>query len=185
MHWPLQFDIRQGSSSELRLNYIWAVGSLCTLWTASHNNAAWVKWPTERISWSLVVSRLVPKQHCVHLDSLKTPGVVSHWALECFKNVGRKPVLLLLPRWSATICTIALHNLFYCTRSKPLSVFHTIADSVNVFILFISLSQSPGLWGPCGPCLLPGVWEPRSARHRDHFPSVAVVTSEDPANSSC
>lgn len=28
---PLQFDIRQGSSSELRLNYIWAVDSLCTL----------------------------------------------------------------------------------------------------------------------------------------------------------
>lgn len=119
----------------------------------------------------------------------KVPWAYSHvsvlsFVVLCEWGQGRHGTMLM----SAKTCTIAVHNLFYCTRNKFLSVFHTIIDLVNVFIFSLSLSlalfHSLGLWGLGGPCLLPGVWEPRSMRHQYHFPSVAVVTSMDSANSS-
>ena len=44
----------------------------------------------------------------------------------------------------ATICTTVLHNLFYCTRSKPLSLFpHNRSLSKCVYLVYCSLSLPP------------------------------------------
>lgn len=116
------------------------------------------------------------------LNPPKPPWLISAASPSTVKKCRRKPERPL-PCWSATICAIALHNLFYCTRGEPRSVFNTIADSVNVFILFISLSRSLRVSGVrvAPVCFL----RSGSVRHRDHFPTEALVTSKDPANSSC